>query len=156
MDYGYNVKYVFLGTGLSKELTVKRFGKNVYVNTNSTWIDTSPITIGDRTLIGPNCSFYSGNHPTDPRVRNGTNGPENGAPITIGADCWLGGSVTVVPGVTIGRGCTIGAGSVVTKDIPPFMVAAGNPARVLKPVRQVPAEELPPGYTPPADIPVSE
>ncbi|KAJ8112016.1 hypothetical protein ONZ43_g5489 [Nemania bipapillata] len=140
MDYGYNVK----------------IGKNVYINSNSTWIDTSPITIGDRTLMGPNCSFFSGTHPTDPRVRNGTNGPEMGAPITIGEDCWLGGNVVVLPGVTIGRGCTIGAGSVVTKDIPPFMVAAGNPAKVLKPIRQVPAEELPPGYNPPAGIPVSE
>lgn len=128
----------------------------MYVNSSSTWIDTSPITIGDRVMMGPNCSFYSGRHPTDPRVRNGTNGPEDGAPITIGDDCWLGGNVTVLPGVTIGRGCTIGAGSVVTKDIPPFMIAAGNPARVLKPVRLVSAEELPPGYVPPADIPVSE
>ncbi|CAJ2510224.1 Uu.00g061240.m01.CDS01 [Anthostomella pinea] len=139
MDYGYNVK----------------FGKNVYVNSNSCWIDTCLITVGDRTLIGPNCSFYSGTHPTDPRVRNGTNGPEGGAPITIGEDCWFGGSVVVLPGVTIGRGCTIGAGSVVTKDIPPFMVAVGNPAKVLRPVREVPQNELPPGYTPPADIPNS-
>lgn len=134
----------------------ERIGKNVYINSNSTWIDTCPITVGDRTLIGPNCSFYSGSHPTDPRVRNGTNGPENGAPITIGEDCWLGGNVTVLPGVTIGRGCTIGAGSVVTKDVPPFMVAVGNPARAIKPIRQVSSEELPPGYVPPADIPVSE
>ncbi|TRX94532.1 hypothetical protein FHL15_004687 [Xylaria flabelliformis] len=140
MDYGYNVK----------------IGKNVYINSNSTWIDTAPIIVGDRTLFGPNCSFFSGGHPTDPRVRNGTNGPEDGAPIIIGEDCWLGGNVIVLAGVTIGRGCTIGAGSVVTKDIPPFMVAVGNPARVLRPVRQVPAEELPPGYVPPADIPISE
>ncbi|KAF2972630.1 hypothetical protein GQX73_g945 [Xylaria multiplex] len=140
MDYGYNVK----------------IGKNVYINCNSTWIDTSPITVGDRTLIGPNCSFFSGSHPTDPRVRNGTNGPEDGAPIVIGEDCWIGGNVVVLKGVTIGRGTTIGAGSVVTKDIPPFMIAAGNPARVLKPIRQVPVEELPPGYNPPADIPISE
>ncbi|RYC53687.1 hypothetical protein CHU98_g12522 [Xylaria longipes] len=96
---------------------------------------------------------YNVNHPTDPRVRNGLNGPEDGAPITIGEDCWFGGNVTVLAGVTIGRGCTIGAGSVVTRDIPPFMVAAGNPARVIRPIRQVPAEELPPGYIPPADIP---
>ncbi|KAI1813929.1 hypothetical protein GGS20DRAFT_446783 [Poronia punctata] len=84
--------------------------------------------------MGPNCSFYSGRHPTDPRVRNGTNGPEDGAPIVVGEDCWLGGNVIVLPGVTI----------------------AGNPARVLKPVRPAPAETLPPGYVPPADIPISE
>ncbi|KAJ3562320.1 hypothetical protein NPX13_g8608 [Xylaria arbuscula] len=140
MDYGYNVK----------------IGQNVYINSNSTWIDTCTITIGARTLIGPNCSFYSGNHPTDPRVRNGTNGPEDGSPIVIGEDCWLGGNVVILRGVTIGKGSTIGAGSVVIKDIPPFVIAAGNPARVLKPIRLVPAEELPPGYSPPQDIPVSE
>lgn len=104
---------------------VPRFGKNVYVNSNSTWIDTCLITVGSRTLIGPNCSFYSGTHPTDPRVRNGTKGPENGAPITIGEDCWFGGNVTVLPGVTIGRGSTLGAGCVVTKDIPPFPLRLG-------------------------------
>lgn len=62
----------------------------------------------------------------------GTTGPELGKPIVIEEDCWLGGNVIVLPGVTIGRGCSIGAGSVVTKDIPPFHVAAGNPARILR------------------------
>ena len=59
-------------------------------------------------------------------------GPELGAPITIGEDCWFGGSVIVLPGVTIGRGVTIGAGSVVTKDVPAFHVVAGNPARIIR------------------------
>lgn len=62
----------------------------------------------------------------------GTTGPELGKSIVIEEDCWLGGNVIVLPGVTIGRGCTIGAGSVVTKNIPPFHVAAGNPARILR------------------------
>lgn len=132
---------------------VLRFGKNVYVNSNSVWIDTCLITVGSRTLIGPNCAFYSGTHPTDPRVRNGTSGPEMGAPVTIGEDCWFGGNVIVLPGVTIGRGSTLGAGSVVTKDVPPFSVAVGNPARVLGPVKEVPRDQLPFGYTPPAEIP---
>ncbi|CAG8892814.1 unnamed protein product [Penicillium salamii] len=56
-----------------------------------------------------------GTHPTDPDLRNGTNGPEMGKPITIGSDCWIGGNVTILPGVTIGDGCTVGAASVVTK-----------------------------------------
>lgn len=104
----------------------------MFVNANSTWVDTCLITVGSRTLIGPNCSFYSGSHPLDPAIRNGINGPEGGAPITIGDDCWFGGNAIVLPGVTIGRGATIGAGSVVTRDIPPFTLAVGNPARVIR------------------------
>ncbi|KPM46427.1 hypothetical protein AK830_g121 [Neonectria ditissima] len=116
LDYGYNVK----------------LGKGVFINYNSAWVDTCPITIGARTLVGPNCSFYSGIHPLDPNVRNGLQGPETGKPITIGEDCWLGGNVTILPGVTIGRGSTVGAGSVVTKDVPKHVVVAGNPARVIR------------------------
>jgi len=82
--------------------------------------------------VGPSCSFYSGTHPLDPFLRNGIKGPEFGKPINIGADCWFGGNVIVLPGVTIGRGCTIGAGSVVTKDVPDFHVVAGNPARIIR------------------------
>ncbi|EGY14952.1 maltose O-acetyltransferase [Verticillium dahliae VdLs.17] len=121
-----------------------RLGRNVYVNVNSTWIDTCLISIGSRTLIGPNCSFFSGTHPLDPTLRNGTQGPESGKPITIGDDCWFGGNCIVLPGVTIGRGVTVGAGSVVTKDVPDHVVVAGNPARVIKKVEvSVPAETIP-------------
>ncbi|KAL1835891.1 hypothetical protein VTJ49DRAFT_5912 [Mycothermus thermophilus] len=115
-DYGYNCK----------------FGPGVYINSNCTFLDTCIITIGARTLIGPNCSFYAATHPVDPAVRNGVLGPEYGKPITVGEDCWFGGNVIVLPGVTIGRGVTIGAGSVVTKDVEDFVVVAGNPARVIK------------------------
>ncbi|KAK0648321.1 galactoside O-acetyltransferase [Cercophora newfieldiana] len=116
MDYGFNVR---LGTG-------------VYVNSNSTWLDTCLITVGARTLIGPNCSFYSATHPTDPAVRNGTRGPEGGKPIVIGEDCWFGGNSVVLPGVTIGNGVTVGAGSVVVKDVPDYVVVVGNPARIVR------------------------
>ncbi|EFQ28518.1 galactoside O-acetyltransferase [Colletotrichum graminicola] len=118
MDYGYNVK----------------LGENVYIGSNSTWVDTCLITVGSRTIIGPNCCFYSGEHPLDPSLRNGTRGPESGKPITIGDDCYLGGNVIVLPGVTIGRGVTVGAGSVVTKDVPDYVCIAGNPARIIKKV----------------------
>lgn len=104
----------------------------MYINFNAVFLDTCLITIGSRTLIGPNCAFYAATHPLDPFLRNGTDGPELGAPITVGEDCWFGGNVVVCPGVTIGRGVTIGAGSVVTKDVPDFVVVAGNPARVIK------------------------
>jgi acetyltransferase-like isoleucine patch superfamily enzyme len=118
IDYGYNVV----------------LGANVFINFNSVFANTCPVTIGSRTLIGPNCSFYSGCHPLDPALRNGTQGPELGKPITIGEDCWLGGNVIILPGVTIGRGCTVGAASVVTKDVPDFYIVAGNPARLLRKV----------------------
>ena len=65
--------------------------------------------------MGPNVSLYSGTHPLDPALRNGTRGPEAGKEIHIGEDCWFGGDVVVLPGVTIEKGVTIGAGSVVTK-----------------------------------------
>lgn len=109
-------------------------GSNVYINFNATFIDTCLVTIGSRTLVGPNVSFITGQHPLDPFLRNGTKGPEMGKPITIGEDCWLGASVIILPGVTLGRGVTVGAGSVVTKDVPPFHCVVGNPARILRKV----------------------
>jgi acetyltransferase-like isoleucine patch superfamily enzyme len=109
-----------------------RLGKGVFLNFNSVFIDTCLISIGARTLVGPNCSFYSGAHPLDPFLRNSIKGPEFGKPITIGEDCWFGGNVIVLPGVTIGRGVTVGAGSVVTKDVPAFHCVAGNPARIIR------------------------
>jgi len=99
IDYGTNVK----------------LGKNVFINFNCTIVDTCLVTIGDRTLFAPNISLYSGTHPLDPEVRNGTQGPELGGEIHIEEDCWLGGNVTVLPGVRIGKGSVVGAGSVVTK-----------------------------------------
>lgn len=102
IDYGVNVK---LGIG-------------VYINSGFTAIDTCVISIGSRTLLGPNVSLFSGTHPLDPALRNGIKGPESGKEIHIGEDCWLAGNVTVLPGVTIGKGATIGAGSVVTKVSP--------------------------------------
>ena len=99
MDYGTHLK----------------LGKNVYLNFGCTFVDTCIISIGSRTLIGPNASFYSGTHPLDPDLRNGTKGPESGKEIHIGEDCWIGGNVIVLPGVTIGNGAVVGAGSVVTK-----------------------------------------
>ncbi|KAI9148361.1 putative acetyltransferase C18B11.09c [Paramyrothecium foliicola] len=115
-DYGTNVKV----------------GSNVFINHGCVMIDTSPISIGSRTLFGPSVHIYSGGHPVDPELRNGTFGPEFGKPVSIGEDCWIGGNVTILPGVTIGNGCTVGAGSVVTKDVPPYHVVAGNPAKILR------------------------
>ena len=92
-----------------------RLGRNVFINYNCVVIDTCIVSIGDRTLLAPNVNLYSGTHPLDPELRNGTNGPELGKEIHIEEDVWIGGSVTILPGVTVGRGSTVGAGSVVTK-----------------------------------------
>ncbi|EEP75965.1 nodulation protein L [Uncinocarpus reesii 1704] len=116
VDYGFNVKV----------------GNGVFINFNCVIIDTCLVTIGARTLVGPNVYIYSGTHPLDPALRNGTKGPELGKEVHIGEDCWIGGNVVILPGVTIGKGVTIGAGSVVTKYVPSFHVAAGNPAKVIR------------------------
>ncbi|KAJ9308401.1 hypothetical protein DTO217A2_2124 [Paecilomyces variotii] len=116
IDYGFNVK----------------LGQGVFINFNCVIIDTCLVTIGSRTMFGPNVSLFSGTHPLDPALRNGTEGPELGKEIHIGEDCWIGGNVIILPGVTIGKGATIGAGSVVTKNVPAFHLAVGNPARVIR------------------------
>ncbi|KAI9789659.1 MAG: hypothetical protein M1833_002276 [Piccolia ochrophora] len=116
IDYGFNIE----------------LGRNVYINFNCVILDTCKVRIGSRTLVGPGVNFYSGTHPLDPKLRNGTRGPELGKDINVGEDVWIGGTVTILPGVNIGDGATIGAGSVVTKDVPAFHVAAGNPARILR------------------------
>jgi acetyltransferase-like isoleucine patch superfamily enzyme len=92
-----------------------RLGKGSFVNSNCTIIDTCVVSIGARTMLAPNVSLYSGTHPLDPEVRDGLKGPEFGKEIWIEEDCWIGGSVVILPGVRIGRGSTVGAGSVVTK-----------------------------------------
>lgn len=92
-----------------------RVGSDVFINFNCTIIDTCLVTIGSRTLFGPNVSLYSGMHPLDPALRNGTAGPESGKEIHIEEDCWIGGNVIILPGVRVGKGATVGAGSVVVR-----------------------------------------
>lgn len=105
-------------------------GDRVFLNFNCTLLDVAPITIGHRTLLGPNVQLYTPLHPIDAEER--AKGLEYARPITIGNDVWLGGGVIVCPGVTIGDRSVIGAGSVVTRDVPPDVFAAGNPCRVLR------------------------
>ena len=107
-------------------------GEDFFANTNLCILDEAPVTFGDHVFIGPNCSFYTACHPLDVAQRN--EGLEYSLPIKVGNNVWFGGNVTVVPGVTIGDDCVIGAGSVVTRDIPAGVVAAGNPCRVLRSV----------------------
>ena len=105
-------------------------GENFYSNYNLTILDCAKVKIGDNVLFGPNVSIYTAGHPLERDVRR--SGLEYAYPITIGNDVWIGGNVVILPGVTIGDGAVIGAGSVVTKDIPPDVVAAGNPCRIIR------------------------
>ena len=93
-------------------------------------MDEAPVTIGDHAFIGPNVSIYTACHPLNAEERNTC--VEWAEPVTIGNNVWIGGSATICPGVTIGDNVVVGAGSVVTRDIPSDVVVAGNPARIIK------------------------
>lgn len=105
-------------------------GKNLYMNFNCVILDVTPVNIGDNVLLGPGVQIYAATHPLDWRIR--AEGLENGAPVTIGSDVWIGGSAVLCPGVDIGPRTVIGAGSVVTRDIPAGVLAVGNPCRVIR------------------------
>lgn len=105
-------------------------GARTFVNFHLTALDTAPITIGADCQIGPNVQLLTPTHPIDPTMRRDK--LEAAEPIAIGDNVWLGGGVIVCPGVTIGDNSVIGAGSVVTRDIRANVVAAGNPARVIR------------------------
>lgn len=109
-------------------------GENFFANYHFTVLDCAPVTIGDNVQIAPNVSIYTAGHPLHPDSRN--SGYEYALPITIGDNVWIGGNVVICPGVTIGDCAVIGAGSVVTRDVPPWTVAAGNPCRVLRQITE--------------------
>jgi len=108
-------------------------GRNVYFNFNCVILDVAPVRIGDNVLFGPAVQVYTATHPLDADLRR--SGIESGKPIVIGDDAWIGGGAIVNPGVTIGARSVIGAGSVVTKDVPDDVFAAGNPCRVIRALR---------------------
>jgi maltose O-acetyltransferase len=105
-------------------------GENFYANYDCIIIDVAPVKIGNNVMFGPRVCLYTAGHPIDAEVRNSL--LEFGKPITVGDNVWIGGNTVVNPGVTIGNNCVIGSGSVVTKDIPDGVIAAGNPARVIR------------------------
>jgi maltose O-acetyltransferase len=113
-DYGWNIT----------------LGDDVFLNFNCVVLDVVPVTIGDRVQIASAVQILAADHPLDVATR--ASGLENGRPIVIEDDAWIGGGSILCPGVTIGRGSAIGAGSVVTRDIPAGVVAVGNPCRVLR------------------------
>lgn len=106
-------------------------GNNFYANYDCVFLDVCSISFGDDVLVGPGCHFYPAEHPLDSKTRHDQL-LEFGRPIKVGNKCWFGGRVTVLGGVSIGDGCVIGAGAIVTKDIPPYSLAVGHPARVIK------------------------
>ncbi|MFX1572361.1 MAG: sugar O-acetyltransferase [Promethearchaeota archaeon] len=113
-DYGKNIQ----------------LGKNVYMNTNCVILDVNRVKIGDDTKFGPYVQLYSATHPLDPDLRK--TGDELGLPITIGNNVWIGGGAIICPGISIGDDSVIGAGSIVTKNVPTRVYAAGNPCKVIK------------------------
>lgn len=113
-DYGYNI----------------HIGEHFFANFDCVFLDAAPITIGNNVMVGPKTCIYAIGHPLDAEERKRSIGLPS--PVTIGDNVWLGGGVTILPGVTIGENTVIAAGSVVTKDVPANVVAAGNPARVIK------------------------
>lgn len=103
-------------------------GENVFINQNCTFMDRGGITLEDRVLIAPRVNLITINHILAPQSRRDT----ESRPIHICKNVWLGTGVTVMPGVTVGENTIIAAGSVVTKDIPPGVIAAGIPAKIIK------------------------
>lgn len=107
-------------------------GDAFYANFNLVLVDDADIHIGDRVMIAPNVTISTAGHPTVPEERVG--GWQFSLPVRIEDDVWIGANVVILPGVTVGAGSVIGAGSVVTRDIPPRVVAVGSPCRVLRSV----------------------
>ncbi len=112
-DYGANIE----------------LGERVFFNFNCVVLDVCRVRIGSYTLFGPAVQIYTAMHPLDAQLRRSQ---EYGKPVEIGADVWVGGGAIILPGVRIGDCAVIGAGSVVTRDVPSDVFAAGNPCRVIR------------------------
>ena len=124
-DYGFNIT----------------IGENFYTNRNVTILDGAKVTFGDNVFIAPNCVFSTAGHAIDSEQR--AKGLEIARPITVGNNVWIGANVSVLPGVTIGRSSIIGAGSVVNKDIPEGVIAAGNPCKVIRKITEEDKKKYP-------------
>lgn len=113
-DYGYNIS----------------LGENFYSNYNCIILDCAEVTIGDNVMLAPNVSIFTAGHPINAEKRN--EGWEYAIPVSIGNNVWIGGNTVINPGVNIGDNSVIGSGSVITKDIPSNVIAAGNPCRIIR------------------------
>ena len=117
-NYGYNIT----------------IGLNFYSDIHLTILDKATVTIGNNVICGPNVNIYTSAHPFNEVQR--IKGMEYAKPVIIHDNVWIGGNVTILPGVRINQGAIIGAGSVVTKDIPPYVIAGGNPCEVIREITQ--------------------
>lgn len=124
-DYGFNIS----------------IGENFYTNHNVTILDGAKVTFGDNVFIAPNCVFSTSGHAIDSEQRG--RGLEIAWPITVGDNVWIGANVSVLPGVTIGSDTIIGAGSIVNKDIPSGVIAAGNPCKVIRKITEADKQKYP-------------
>ena len=124
-DYGFNIS----------------IGKNFYTNHNVTILDGAKVTFWDNVFIAPNCVFSTSGHAIDSEQRR--RGLEIAWPITVGDNVWIGANVSVLPGVTIGSDTIIGAGSVVNRDIPSGVIAAGNPCKVIRKITEADKQKYP-------------
>ncbi len=113
-DYGVNI----------------RVGDAFFMNKGCHVLDGGSVSFGNHVFVGPMCGFHTAIHPLDAERRN--RALERAEPIVVEDDVWIGAQACVLPGVRIGRGAVVGAGSVVTHDVPPLTVAAGNPCRVIR------------------------
>ena len=109
------------------------FGDNVFVNFNSIFVDDAYIYIGSNTMIGPDVNIATAVHPISPTLRR--HGLQYNKSVHIGENVWIGANATILPGVTIGNNSIIGGGAVVTHDIPANVIAVGNPARILREIK---------------------
>ena len=116
-DYGANIE----------------LGERVFFNFNCIVLDVCPVRVGDYTLFGPAVQIYTPLHPLNAELRRRE---EYGKPVEIGSDVWVGGGAIILPGVRIGSRTVIGAGSVVTRDVPDDVFAAGNPCRVIRAITE--------------------
>jgi maltose O-acetyltransferase len=108
-------------------------GERVFFNFNCVVLDVCPVRIGSFTLFGPAVQIYTPMHPFNAELRRRE---ESGKPVEIGSDVWVGGGAIILPGVRIGSRAVIGAGSVVTRDVPDGVFAAGNPCRVIRAITE--------------------
>jgi len=149
--YNFGAKKIraYLASGMlvesGKNINIEKgalFGCNIKLGDNSgiginCRLTEGPITIGNNVMMGPDVIIHTRNHSHNRcDIPMNEQGFEDAKPVSIGNDVWIGSRVIILPGVTIGDGCIIGAGTVVTKSIESFSIAAGNPAKIVKKRKQ--------------------